>query len=195
MMLGHGAPAAVPDLRWFLIDFLPIERRRLRCDGVSLHSIRYWSDVLRIWIGHRERTIVRYDLRDLSRIYLLGPDGAYYDVTYSDLRQPTISPWEHLLAIQRLRREGRAHVDEAAIFEAVEAMRAIADEAAIASNMACRQRERRSGVIQGALRRVQATCCRWRSLTLTREDEKYRVLGYRFKTVLAREVGRYPRQS
>jgi putative transposase len=51
MMLGHGAPAAVPDLRWFLIDFLPIERRRLRCDGVSLHSIRYWSDVLRSGSG------------------------------------------------------------------------------------------------------------------------------------------------
>jgi hypothetical protein len=46
---------------------------------------------------------VRYDLRDLSRIYLLGPD-AYYDFTYSDLHQPTISPWEHLLAIQRLRK-------------------------------------------------------------------------------------------
>ena len=47
---------------------------------------------------------MRYDLRDLSSIYLLGPDGAYYDFTYSDLRQPTISPWEHFLAIQRLRK-------------------------------------------------------------------------------------------
>ena len=47
---------------------------------------------------------MRYDLRDLSSIYLLGPDGAYYDFTYSDLHQPTISPWEHLLAIQRPRK-------------------------------------------------------------------------------------------
>ena len=47
---------------------------------------------------------MHYDLCDLSRIYLLGPDGAYYDFTYSDLRQPTISPWEHFLAIQRLRK-------------------------------------------------------------------------------------------
>jgi putative transposase len=26
--------------------------------------------------------IVRYDPRNLSRIYLLGPDGRYYDIPY-----------------------------------------------------------------------------------------------------------------
>src|SRR5215831_8078973 len=29
--------------------------------------MRYWSDVLRSWIGHRERMTVRFDPRDLSR--------------------------------------------------------------------------------------------------------------------------------
>jgi putative transposase len=37
-----------------------------------MNSIFYWSDVLRSWIGERERMIVRYDPRDLSRIYLLA---------------------------------------------------------------------------------------------------------------------------
>jgi putative transposase len=150
MMLGHGEPTAVPDPRRFLIDFLPIERRLVRRDGVSLHSIRYWSDVLRTWIGHRECMIVRYDPRDLSRIYLLAPDGAYYELTYSDLRRPPISLWEHRLAIKRLREEGRTHVDEPAIFHAIETMRTIADEAVMASKAARRQRERRLRVIQGA---------------------------------------------
>ena len=147
--LGRGAPAAVPDQRRFVIDFLPIERRLVRCDGVSLHSIHYWSDVLRTWIGHRERMIMRYDPRDLSRIYLLGPDGTYYDLAYSDIRRPPISLWEHRLAIKRLREEGRMHVDEAAIFQAVEVMRTIADEAVMASKAVRRQRERRLRVIQG----------------------------------------------
>jgi putative transposase len=93
--------------------------------------------------------IVRYDPRDLSRIYLLAPDGAYYDLPYSDLRRPPISLWEHRLAIKRLREEGRTHVDEAAIFQAIEAMRAIADDAVMASKAARRQRERRLRVIQG----------------------------------------------
>ena len=60
--------------------------------------------------------IVRYDPRDLSRIYLLAPDGQYYDLTYRDLRHPPISLWEHRLALKRLREEGRLRVDEAAIF-------------------------------------------------------------------------------
>ena len=89
--LGRGEPTAVVDPRRFLIDFLPIERRRIRRDGVRLHSIGYWADVLSTWIGHPEPMIVRYDPRDLSRIYLLGPDGTYYDLSYRDLGRPPIS--------------------------------------------------------------------------------------------------------
>ncbi len=140
---GRGAPTAVADPRRFLIDFLPIERRLVRREGVSLHSISYWSDVLRTWVGERERMIVRYDPRDLSRIHLLAPDGRYYDLSYSDLRRPAISLWEHRLALRRLREEGRAGVDEDAIFAAIEAMRGIADKASAESKIARRQRERR----------------------------------------------------
>ncbi|MGQ4827668.1 hypothetical protein, partial [Enterococcus faecalis] len=91
--------------------------------------------------------IVRYDPRDLSRVNLLGPDGTYYDLTYRDLRRPPISLWEHRLALKRLREEGRALVDETAIFGTIEAMRAIADDAARDSKRARRQRERRFRVI------------------------------------------------
>ena len=141
--LGRGEPVAVPDPRRFLIDFLPIERRRVRRDGVALHSIAYWSDVLSTWIGHPERMIVRYDPRDLSRIYLLGPDGAYYDLAYRDLRRPPISLWEHRLALKRLREGGRSLVDEAAIFRTIEAMRTITDDAMRETKTIRRQRERR----------------------------------------------------
>lgn len=141
--LGRGEPTAVTDARRFLIDFLPIARRRVRRDGVALHSIAYWADVLGTWIGHPEQMIVRYDPRDLSRIYLLGPDGTYYDLSYRDLRRPPISLWEHRLALKRLRDEGRSLVDEEAIFRTIEAMRTIADGAVRASKAARRQRERR----------------------------------------------------
>ncbi len=149
IMLGRGTPPAVTDPRRFLIDFLPLERRLVRRDGISLHSIGYWSDVLRVWIGHSEPMIVRYDPRDLSRIYLLGPDGVYYDLSYRDLRRPPISLWEHRLALKRLRETGRASVDENALFRAIEEMRAITDEAVRTSKMARRRHERRLRVIQG----------------------------------------------
>jgi putative transposase len=146
---GHGEPAAVTDPRRFLIDFLPLERRLVRRDGISLNSIHYWSDALQIWIGKPEKMILRYDPRDLSRIYLLAPDGHYYDVGYRDLSRPPISLWEHRLALKRLREAGRAFVDEAAIFRTIDAMRAISDDAVNASKSARRQRERRPQVIQG----------------------------------------------
>lgn len=142
-MPGRGTPTAVSDARRFLIDFLPMERRLVRREGVFLHSIGYWSDVVRTWIGERERMIVRYDPRDLSRIHLLAPDGRYYDLSYRDLRRPPISLWEHRLALKRLREEGRAEVDEEAIFTAIDAMRGIAERASVESKVARRQRERR----------------------------------------------------
>lgn len=146
---GYGTPASVSDARRFLIDFLPLERRMIRRDGVSLHSIHYWSDILRVWIGEPHKAIVRYDPRDLSRLYLLAPDGQYYDLHYRNLRRPPISLWEHRLALKRLREEGRQSVDENTIFRAIETMRSIADQATNASKTARRQRERRLRVIQG----------------------------------------------
>jgi putative transposase len=141
--LGRGEPTAVADPRRLLIDFLPLERRLVRRDGVALHGIAYWSDVLRTWIGHPEPMIVRYDPRDLSRVYLLGPDGAYYDLGYRDLRRPPITLWEHRLAMKRLRDEGWRDVNEESIFRTVEAMRTITEQAVLASKAARRQMERR----------------------------------------------------
>jgi len=57
---GRGASVTVADPRRFLIDFLPIERRLVRREGVFLHSIGYWSDVLRTWVGERERMPERF---------------------------------------------------------------------------------------------------------------------------------------
>jgi len=147
--LGRGTPVAVPDPHRFLIDFLPIERRLIRREGISLHSISYWSDVLRAWIGVPEKMIVRYDPCDLSRIYLLGPDGRYYDIPYRHLGRPPVTLWEQRLALKRLREEGRSHVDENAIFRTIETLRKIADEAVRTTKTIRRQQERRLRLIPG----------------------------------------------
>jgi putative transposase len=147
--LGRGMPVAVPDPHRFLIDFLPIERRLIRREGISLHSVSYWSDVLRAWVGVAEKMIVRYDPRNLSRIYLLGPDGRYYDIPYRDVRRPPITLWEQRLALKRLHEEGRSHVDESAIFRTIEMMRRIAEESVTTTKTIRRQQERRLRIIQG----------------------------------------------
>lgn len=142
--VSHDAHESLPicDPRRFLIDFLPIERRRIRREGVFLHSIAYWSGVLATWIGEREKMIVRYDPRDLSRVYLLAPDGRYYDLAYRDLRRPPISFWEHRAALKRLREDARREVNEMAIFEAIEAMRRLTEHASTHTKSIRRRRER-----------------------------------------------------
>lgn len=140
---GRGNTTPVVDARKFLIDFLPMERRLVRRQGVFLHTITYWSDVLRTLIGEREKMVVRYDPRDLSRVYLWAPDGRYYDLSYADLRRPPISLWEHRLALKRLREEGREQVDEDAIFATIDRMRGIAERAVVETKTMRRQRERR----------------------------------------------------
>jgi putative transposase len=151
---GRGEPAAVADPRRFLIDFLPIERRTIRRDGIKLHTISYWADVLSTWIGQPDKMIIRYDPRDLSRIYLLAPDGVYYDVGYRDLGRPPISLWEQRLAVKRLREEGRLQIDEAGIFRAIEKMQSIAAEAVHTSKRARRQHERRLHNQHAALKSI-----------------------------------------
>jgi putative transposase len=171
--LGRGKPVAVSDPHRFLIDFLPIERRLIRREGISLHSVSYWSDVLRAWVGMAEKMIVRYDPRNLSRIYLLGPDGRYYDIPYRDLRRPPITLWEQRLALKRLREEGRSHVDESAIFRTIETMRRIAEEAVSTTKTLRRQQERRLRLIQGGRVDPSSTGPDNGAAIETEEDDRY----------------------
>jgi putative transposase len=171
--LGRGKPVAVPDPHRFLIDFLPIERRLIRRDGISLHSVSYWSDILRVWVGMPEKMIVRYDPRNLSRIYVLGPDGRYYDIPYRDLRRPPITLWEQRLALKRLHEEGRSHVDERAIFRTIETMRKIADEAVFTTKTLRREQERRLRLIQGGRAGPGITAPDNGAAIETEEDDRY----------------------
>jgi putative transposase len=170
--LGRGKPVAVPDPHRFLIDFLPIERRLIRREGISLYSVSYWSDVLRVWIGLSEKMIVRYDPRNLSRIYLLGPDGRYYDIPYKDVRRPPITLWEQRLALKRLREEGRSHIDESAIFRTIEKLRMIANEAVSATKTLRRQQERRLRMIQHGLADCAITAPGDGAIIEIEEDER-----------------------
>lgn len=144
---GRGVPAP-RDARAFLIDFLPLARRSLRRDGITIDHITYFSNALKPWIQGRERRpdrlVIRRDPRDLSRIFVLDPrDGSYLAVPYRTLSRPTITLWEHRLALRRLRARRRSEVDEAALFAAIEEMRAIEREAAHLTRAMRRDRARR----------------------------------------------------
>ena len=117
------------DLRQFVVDFLPSEQRVLQRDGLHLFHIRYWADELRWLMGRESRKFtLKYDPRDLSRIFVLTGNGII-EARPADLTRPAITLWEHRAARRALREDGRRSVDEELIFRTIEAQRDLVDTA------------------------------------------------------------------
>jgi putative transposase len=143
--LAASTPARMPRERMeFLAGLLPYEWRLPRRDGCHLFGIRYWSDALLNLLGrHEEKLMVRYDPRDLSRVWIRRPDGRHVEARYKNLGREPISLWEHSRAMARLRAQGRQEVSEEILFRAVREQRRIEDEALRSSKQARRAASRR----------------------------------------------------
>lgn len=143
---GNSVPTP-RDGHAFLIDFLPVVRRSLQRDGITIDHITYFSHALRSWIQLRDRPgplLIRRDPRDLSRIFILDEvENVYLEVPYRTLSRPAITLWEHKIACKRLREQRRAVVDEASLFAAIDELHAIEREAATLTRTARRNRTRR----------------------------------------------------
>jgi putative transposase len=110
----------------FLLDFLPGERRRIRRNGIRIFNIHYWDNILSPLAGRSDqRYLVRYDPRDLSRVFLRDDNGEYWTIPYRDLGAPPVNLWEHRNATRVLRVNGLKSVDEKAIFETIMEQRAL----------------------------------------------------------------------
>jgi putative transposase len=77
----------------FYIDFLPVEQRLIRRDGIQLFRIHYWDNALSPLAGRStRRDLIRYDPRNLSRIFVKGVvERGYLSVPYRDLAHPRIT--------------------------------------------------------------------------------------------------------
>ncbi len=138
----------VSDKQAFLIDFLPVLRRRITRIGFVLDHISYYADCLKPWIASRDRMdkfIIRRDPRDISRIWVLDPESKlYFDVPYRSLSRLPVTLWEHKRAVENLRKKGWEQVNEAAIFQMIDQMRELTENAAKERKRARRDRSRRS---------------------------------------------------
>ncbi|KPF90461.1 putative transposase [Parvibaculum indicum] len=139
------------DDQQFFYDFLPFEERSIRRDGVHIFGLRYWDDVLSPWAGRLDRQLrVKYDPRDLSCVFVEGPDGAHWPIRYADLRRPRITLGEHRLAQAALRQRGVRLTDEQLIFDTVEAQRELLETSASITKSARRQVARRTRSLSAA---------------------------------------------
>jgi putative transposase len=132
-----------PDRMAFWTSFLPEERRRLLKDGIHLEKIRYWSDALSRDVGRGAEVKIKYDPRDLSRIFVRQPDGHFVEARYRNLAYPPVSWWEWKHAKKRLREQGKRELNEETIFASIAQQRQIEDYAAQASATARRSVTRR----------------------------------------------------
>ena len=142
-----GVPAVVTRATAFLVDFLPIIRRTLTRTGFVIDHIHYYADTLKPWIARRDRWpafLIRRDPRDISRIWVLEPEGQHYlEIPYRTLSHPAVTLWEQRQALTKLRQQGREQVDESALFRMIGQMREIVTTAQKATRKARRDADRR----------------------------------------------------
>jgi putative transposase len=131
------------DPQTFFLDFLPEEWRLIRRDGIQMFNIHYWDNVLSPLAGRSsKRVLIKYDSRNLSRVFYRDKDGQYWPIPYRNLGAPPISLWEQREAMKRLRTEGRRLVDERLIFETALAQRKLLDSARKSTMRKRRNKER-----------------------------------------------------
>ena len=140
----------------FTVSFLPFEQRKLRRDGIHMFHIRYWDNVLPALVKPGNPFLVRYDPRNLSKVWVTGPDQRYHAIPYADLSLPPITLWEHRAALASLKAQGNSSVDQPAIFQAVLKQRALIEKASAKTKSARRlsQRQKDAGAATGVRNRV-----------------------------------------
>jgi putative transposase len=127
----------------FVLDFLPVISRKIGRSGFQMFHIRYWDPLLSHLFTESQRLFVRYDPRNLAKVWVPIPDrGEYLAVPYADLRRPPISQSEQEAAMREIQSGGRRTANEDAIFSTVELQRKLIDRAR-SSTKARRARARR----------------------------------------------------
>jgi putative transposase len=141
--LGNRPNPAPANPERLELDFLPVITRKIGRSGFQLFHIRYWDPLLSRLFPASQRHFVRYDPRNLARVWVPIPNrGEYLAVPYADLRRPPISQSEQQAAMRQIQATGRKTVNEDAIFSAIEIQRQLIDKA-ISRTKARRLRARR----------------------------------------------------
>jgi putative transposase len=114
----------------FWVSFLPDQERRLQRDGIHLFGLRYWASTLTADVGRvKEKMLVKYDPRDLSRVFVRRPTGNFVEARYADLTLSPITLSEARAARRALNAKGRRELDMRAIVRTALAQRDLVETA------------------------------------------------------------------
>lgn len=158
--VGVGLPRKVDNEEVLRIDFLPYVERTVQDYGIRIDDIYYYSDVLRVWVNStvegrsklKKKFICRRDPRDISTIWFFDPQiKSYFPIPYRNTSHPAMTIWELKKIQRKFKDEGIAHVNEDLIFEALEQMREIEEQAVIKTKKSRRAVQRLKHAQQNAL--------------------------------------------
>ncbi|QPC88868.1 DDE-type integrase/transposase/recombinase (plasmid) [Mesorhizobium sp. NBSH29] len=114
----------------FWLTFLPEEERTLRPTGIHLFGLRYWSAALSADVGRSDRRLlVKYDPRDMARVFVRRPSGNFVEARYADVTLPSITLHEAVTARRTLLAKGRREVDTRTIVRTAIAQRELIEAA------------------------------------------------------------------
>ena len=123
-------PLQLPEDRLqFWVSFLPEQERTLRPTGIHLFGLRYWSAALSAEVGRSQRLLIKYDPRDMSRVFVQRPSGNFVEARYADLTLAPISLHGALTARRTLREQGRREINTRAIVRTALEQRKLVAEA------------------------------------------------------------------
>ena len=117
------------DLQRFYLDFLPFTKRTVGRAGLRLFNLFYWHGALSRYVQDGNHYLVKYDPRDISRVYLLEKDGSYLEVPYRDLAHGPASLQEIKNAARLLRARGSSLHEEQKLFQTVQRQRELLETA------------------------------------------------------------------
>ena len=141
----------------FFRDFLPFRLRTVQRQGISLIGITYSDGILSTLLAKpRQKFMVRYDPRDMSRVYLRDPDGVYWPIPYSDRRLPPVTLGEIRAASRRVRAAGERYVTQRQLFASLAQQRAVVEEARAKTRVARRELERTHRALRGAAKAARS---------------------------------------
>ena len=113
-----------------VVDFMPVIARKVSRSGFQLFHIRYWNPLLSRLFPTPQRTWIRFNPRNLSRVYVTIPGrDEYLAVPYADLRRPPISLSEQQAAMRDIAERGRRTANEDAVFATIEEQKRLVDKA------------------------------------------------------------------
>jgi putative transposase len=124
-------PLRLPQDRMrFWLTFLPEQERTLRPTGIHLFGLRYWSAALSADVGRaNRRLLVKYDPRDMARVFVRRPSGNFVEARYADVTLPSVTLHEVLAARRTLLAKGRQEVSTRTIVATAIEQRKLVDAA------------------------------------------------------------------